>query len=107
MWLGVAVEPISDFLTAVKPFYDIGATGLLVLAVVMILTGRLVPRSVLTFYVDAYNKSQEAHAVKDQIIIDLAEAGSVSARALDAIPTGGGEPDAATTAETRRRRRQG
>lgn len=102
------MDPLSELLTSLRPLADIGATGLIVLVVVMILTGRLVPRSVVNDWKTAYFKSQEAHGVKDQIIGDMAEAGIVSARALDALPTpNGGEPHAATTAETVRRRRQG
>lgn len=102
------MEPLTDFLALLKPLGEISATGLLVVVVVMILTGRLVPRSALNDWKNAYRESQEAHARKDQALSEMAEAATVSARALDSIPTNGGEPDDfSSTAEVRRRRRQG
>lgn len=102
------MEPVSAFLAAIRPFLDVGATGLLVVVMFMILTGRLVTRSTLEFYIDAYNKSQAALAQKDTVIADLADAGRVSARVLDSLPPAGGDPNVdETSTETRRRRRQG
>lgn len=85
---------------------DLGAVALLGLVVLMVLTGRLVPKSVSDAWRDAYFKAQEANAVKDQAIAQFAEAGIVTARALDALPQPGGDPDVDETTETRRRRRQ-
>lgn len=98
------MDPLSEFFGAVAQFSDIGATGLLVVVVVLILTGRLVPRSVSNDWRTAFLKSQEAHAVKDRIISDMAEAGIVSAKALDALPTpDGGESDAGIPGVRRRK----
>lgn len=83
-------------------FRDLGATALLALVVIMILTGRLNPRSVAEFWRTAYLTEKKAGEVKDAQIAKLIDAAHTSARALDALPKAGGEPDASDTAETRR-----
>lgn len=84
---------------------DIGATALVGLIVVMILTGRLVPKSAADAWKDAYYKEKESSQEKDQQITLLARSTVVSARVLDALPlaTGGG-PDAEETSSEDRRR---
>lgn len=102
------MEQIPEFLNSLKPFYDIGSTGLLVIVIVMIFTGRLLPRSVVQFWIDAYNGQRDANTRLLETNRLLAQSSAVSARALDSLPPAdGGEPDVATTTETRRRRRQG
>lgn len=86
---------------------DVGASGLLALVVLMILTGRLVPKSRADEWRSAWEKERAAGDVMRQQISDLAAASHVTARVLDALPQPGGEPDdLETTTETRRRRRQ-
>ena len=102
-----AADPWSSFISTIN-ILDLGSTGLVTLIVVMILTGRLVPRSVVEMWKAAYYSEQAAGKVKDQHIATLAGSASVTARALDSLPkVAGGEPDVADTTETRRRRRQG
>lgn len=100
------MDPWAEFFSSLR-FTDIGAAGLLSVAVILILLGKLVPKSVADAWRDAYFKEREASSVKDAQITDLSAAARVTARALDSLPQGGGEPDAATTTETRRRREQG
>jgi hypothetical protein len=100
------MDPFAEFFSSLR-IMDVGASGLVAVIVIMILTGRLVPRSVSDGWKNAYFKSQAAHEVKDRVIAQFADAGTVTARAMDALPTpGGGEPDVAETTETRRRRTQ-
>ncbi|MFJ4997099.1 hypothetical protein ACIP5T_03035 [Microbacterium sp. NPDC088619] len=87
---------------------DIGATALLTIVVVMILLGRLRPKSAVDEWRDAYLKERAAGDVMRQQISALVSTGVVTARVLDSLPTAGGEPnDVEETTETRRRRRQG
>lgn len=83
-------------------FRDLGATALLGLVVVMILMGRLNPRSVAEFWKNAYLTEKKAGEIKDAQIAKLIDAAHTSARALDALPKAGGEPDASDTEEVRR-----
>jgi hypothetical protein len=102
------MDPLTEMLSLLRPLADVTATTLLVVVVFMILSGRLVPRSTVNDWKAAYQKSQDANAVKDSIISEMAGAGLVTARALDALPSpGGGDSDVGETTETRRRRRQG
>lgn len=103
------MDPLSEFLALVGRLGDIGATGLLVVVVVMILTGRLVPRSVLQVWIDAYKTERASSVAKDATIDKFADAGRVTARALDAIPKSpdGGDSDVEEDTETRRRKRLG
>lgn len=101
------MEPFAQFFSTLNVL-ELGASGLVTVIVVMILTGRLVPKSVADAWKDAYYKSQAANAVKDQALVQYAEAGIVTARALDSLPQPqGGDSDVEETTETRRRRRQG
>jgi hypothetical protein len=101
------MDPFSSFFSTLNVL-EISASGLVTVIVVMILTGRLVPKSVSDAWRDAYFKSQEASALKDQALAQFSDAAIVTARALDALPQpGGGESDVEETTETRRRRRQG
>lgn len=89
-------------------FRDIGATALLSIVVIMILTGHLNPRSVAASWRDAYLKERAAGDVMRQQISDLVATGHVTARVLDSLPTAGGDSDGVEeTTDTRRRRRQG
>jgi hypothetical protein len=101
------MDPWTEFITGLR-VTEVGASGLLVIVVLMILTGRLVPKSVADGWRNAYLKSEEASRVKDETINELVGANRVSMRVLDALPPAkGGEPDVEETTETRRRRRQG
>ena len=101
------MNPFAEFFSTLNVL-ELGASGLVTVIVVMILTGRLVPKSVADAWKTAYFKSQDAHAAKDAVISQFAEAGIVTARALDSLPQPqGGESDVEETTETRRRRRQG
>lgn len=101
------MDLFAEFFSADR-LVDLGASGLLVIVVLMILFGKLVPKSVSDAWKDAYYKAQAANEAKDRVIAQFADAGTVTARALDALPTpGGGDADVAETTETRRRRRQG
>lgn len=99
------MDPWSDFLAGLR-ITEIGASGLLVLTVLMILTGKLVPRSVADVWRQAYLKSEEASHVKDETIAELVRANSVGVRVLDSLPPAGGESDVVEeTTGTRLRRR--
>lgn len=101
------MDPWAEFLSTLR-LTDLGASGLVAITVLLILMGRLVPKSVADAWKDAYFKEKEAGQIKDQQVADLAAAARVSARALDALPRAtGGEPDVATTEETAPRGRQG
>ena len=87
---------------------DIGATALLTVVVLLILTGRLVPKSVADAWKNAYFTEQASGREKEKQITLLASSATVSARVLDALPLTGGESnDVEETTGTRRRRRQG
>lgn len=93
---------LSTLLSAL-PLGDIGLSGIVVLTVLLILTGRIVPRSAVVVWQQAYFKEREAGEVKDRQLSELIEANRIAVRALDALPpapTRGGEPNAATTATT-------
>lgn len=86
---------------------DIGATALLTIVVLLILTGRLVPKSVADAWKNAYFTEQASGREKEKQITLLASSATVSARVLDALPLTGGESDDVEEAtEARRRRRQ-
>lgn len=100
------MDPWAQFVSELS-ITDVGASGLLALVILMILTGRLVPKGRVDEWRDAYTKERAAGDVMRQQISDLAAAGHVTARVLDALPQAGGEPDdLEATTETRRRRRQ-
>lgn len=89
-------------------FRDIGATALLTIVVILILLGRLQPKSVADAWKNAYFTEQASGREKEKQITLLASSATVSARVLDALPlTGGDSDDVEETTETRRRRRQG
>lgn len=91
------MDPWSQFVSSVS-IVDLGSTGLLAVTVWMILTGRLVPRSVSDAWRTAYEKEREARQEKDKQVSLLAGSASVSAKVLDALPlTTGGERDADTS----------
>lgn len=97
----------SEFLSGLR-VTEVGASGLLVITVLMILTGRLIPRSQAELWRTAYLKSEDASRQKDATIAKLVEANRVGVRVLDSLPTApGGDSDVEATTETRRRRRQG
>lgn len=101
------MDPWSSFVSSLSVM-DVGSTGLLAVTVLMILTGRLVPKSSVDAWRDAYLKERSAGDVMRQQISELVSTGRVTARVLDSLPTAGGEPDGVEeTTETRRRRRQG
>lgn len=101
------MDPWSSFLSQLS-LTELGASGILVIVILMILTGKLVPKARVDEWRDAWSKEREAGDVMRQQISDLAAAGHVTARVLDALPQPGGEPDdLEATTETRRRRRQG
>lgn len=101
------MDPWSSFVAQLS-LTDLGASGILALVIIMILTGRLVPKARADEWRDAWSKEREAGDVMRQQISDLAAAGHVTARVLDALPQPGGDPDdVEDTTETRRRRRQG
>lgn len=84
---------------------DIGATALLALVVLMILTGRLVPKSVADAWKTAYFTEQASGREKEKQITLLASSTTVSARVLDALPLKqGGDSDAAQALPEDRRR---
>lgn len=83
---------------------DLGATGLLALTVLMILTGRLVPKSTSDAWKDAYQKEQAVTREQAKQISMLAASTSVTARVLDALPkASGGDPDETDTETVRRK----
>ncbi|PVE94984.1 hypothetical protein [Microbacterium sp. TPD7012] len=83
---------------------DIGATALLTIVVILILTGRLVPKSVADAWKNAYFTEQASGREKEKQITLLASSTTVSARVLDALPLKGGDSDAETTVPKDRRR---
>lgn len=85
-------------------FRDIGATALLTIVVIMILTGRLVPASVSNAWKNAYFTEQASGREKEKQITLLASSTTVSARVLDALPLTGGDSDVETTTSKDRRR---
>jgi hypothetical protein len=72
----------SDFLSV----SNLGATGLLAITVLLVLFGRLQPKSNVMLWQNAYTKAMESLAERDKQISDLIEANRVAARALDALP---------------------
>jgi hypothetical protein len=99
-------DPWMAFLSSLN-IMDLGSTGLLAVCVLMILTGRLNPRSVAESWRDAYLKERAAGDVMRQQISDLVSTGHVTARVLDSLPTAGGDSNGVEeTTETRRRRWQ-
>lgn len=82
---------------------DIGATALLTIVVILILTGRLVPKSVADAWKNAYFTEQASGREKEKQITLLATSTAVSARVLDALPLTGGDSDVETTAPKDRR----
>lgn len=104
------MDPWTEFLSGLR-ITELGASGLLVITVLLILMGRLVPGRERDAWRDAYFKEKEAGMVKNQQITDLTRAVEVSVRALDALPPSGGDSDAeevvGTTSPPRRARRQG
>lgn len=99
------MDPWSSFVSSLS-IMDLGSTGLLAVTVLMILTGRLVPKSSVDAWRDAYLKEQEAGREKEKQISLLAASTSVSARVLDALPLrAGGEPDVEVSEKDRRPRR--
>lgn len=102
------MDPWAEFLSSIR-IVDVGASALVVIIVLMILRGDLVPKSTANSWRDAFEKSQQAGEIKDAQITKLADATTVVARALDALPRlEGGEPDGfSDTTEARRRRSQG
>jgi len=101
------MDPWAQFLTSLR-LDQLSSNVILGLVVLMILTGKLVPRSVADVWRTAHEKSEASHRVKDATIAKLVDANSVGVRVLDSLPPAdpGGEPDVAETTETRRRRRQ-
>ena len=97
------MDPWSSFVSSLS-IMDLGSTGLL--AVTVILTGRLVPKSVADAWKTAYFTEQASGREKEKQITLLAGSASVSARVLDALPVPtGGESDAETVSEVRGPRR--
>lgn len=97
------MDLFAEFFSSLR-LIDLGASGLVVVIVMMILTGKLVPKAVADAWKDAYYTEKRAGEIKDGHIAELAKIAGVSVRALDALPrAGGGEPDSSDTAETTRR----
>lgn len=95
-------DPWTSFLSSFN-LIDAGSTGLLALVIVMILMGKLVPKSVADAWKDAYHRSEEAGQVKDDQISRLVASTSVTARVLDALPkASGGDPDETSAPHSRR-----
>lgn len=100
------MDPWGDFLSTLR-IDQLGAGGLVVLAVLMLFTGKLVPKSQMDAWRDAYLKEKDVGDELRAQVTDLTQAMQVTARVLDALPTSGGDSDVATTIETLRRKRQG
>ncbi|MGW9268317.1 hypothetical protein [Microbacterium sp. NPDC055599] len=99
------MDPWSSFVSSLS-IMDLGSTGLLAVTVMLILTGRLVPKSVADAWKTAYFTEQASGREKEKQITLLAGSASVSARVLDALPVPtGGESDAETVSEVRGPRR--
>ena len=97
----------ADFLSSLR-ISEIGASGLVVIGVLLIFTGRLVTKTQADAWRDAYFKEKEAGDVMRSQISELTSAAQVTARVLDSLPlVSGGDPDVEETTQTRRRRRQG
>lgn len=95
-------DPWGSFLSSVSVL-DLGATGLLAITVLMILTGRLVPKSTSDAWKDAYHQEQKVTREQSKQISMLAASTSVTARVLDALPiASGGEPDGTDSKDFRR-----
>lgn len=92
----------SQFVSSVS-IIDLGSTGLLAVTVLMILTGRLVPKSAVDAWRGAYEKEREASGEKDKQIALLAQSASVTARVLDALPMAGGDPNESDPSHVRPR----
>ena len=100
------MDPWVEFVSNLK-VTEVGASGLVLLIVLLILRGALVPKSRVDEWRDAYLKERAAGDVMRQQISDLVATGHVTARVLDSLPTAGGDPDdVEATTQTRRLRRQ-
>jgi hypothetical protein len=67
------------------PWPQLGAGGLLTMAVAMILTGRLVPRSVSNQWERAYREEKELNREQAQQLSELAEIGHTTVAILQSI----------------------
>lgn len=91
---GVAMaDPWTEFLANFN-LVDAGATGLLALVIVMILMGKLVPKSVADAWRDAYRTEQASNRELMKQNTQLVASTTVTARVLDALPkASGGDGD--------------
>lgn len=69
------------------PWPQLGAGGLLGLAVVMILTGRLVPRSVADKWEAAWREEKELNREQAEHLTELKEIGNTTVALLKSINT--------------------
>jgi hypothetical protein len=93
------VKPDVDLTKFVTP--SMGATGILVLVVLLILWGKLVPKAVLDdmrsdkdkqieTWKDAYHRSEEARAVQAGQITTLMEVARTTEHVIGALPAAAG-----------------
>lgn len=102
------MDPWSEFLSSLR-ITEIGASGIVVVVVFLILKGWLVTKSHVDQWREAYFRERERADKMQQQMGELTRVLQVTGRVLDALPTmDGGDSDVAeSTAETRRRRRLG
>lgn len=91
--MATIADPWTDFLSNFN-LVDAGATGLLALVIVMILMGKLVPKSVADAWRDAYRTEQASNRELMKQNTQLVASTTVTARVLDALPkASGGDGD--------------
>lgn len=77
---------------AALPWPQLGAGGLLTMAVAMVLTGRLVPRSVSDQWEEAYREEKALNREQAQQLSELAEIGHTTVAILQSISTASHRP---------------
>lgn len=83
-----------DALISSVSFVDLGATAIVTLIVLLVLSGRLVPRTALMDAIRRADVCEERSAIKDETILEQSkqitlltrEYGATTARALAALP---------------------
>ncbi len=83
------MESIGSLLGVIR-LDQVAIAGLLTLAILMILTGRLVPRRAVDDWRDAYLKSEEANGELRKQNSALIEASKTTTRVVKALPDVGG-----------------
>ena len=87
MTLAAAVDAAGTI-----PWSQLGAGGLLTIAVVLILTGRLVPRSVSNKWEAAYHEERKLNREQAAQLAELTEMGHTTVALLQSITAESGRP---------------